>query len=136
MMTAHDGRVRFDPPLTAAPAGRDGVTDDTLPDAVGLLDDDHARAVLAAADGEPLSVGELADRVETSPQTVYRRVDALADAGLLIEGTRPRSDGHHETVYVTSFEQLRVRLRDGSFEASVETGEDATDRLTDLWRRF
>lgn len=111
--------------------------DDPLPAAVGLLDDEYARAVLAIADGDPVSATELVERVDASAQTVYRRVDALTDAGLLAEATRPRSDGHHESVYVATFDELRVRLDDGRFEVSVETrGDDPADRLTDLWRRF
>jgi DNA-binding transcriptional ArsR family regulator len=119
--------------------GAPTVTDDetgTVPDALGLLDDEHARAVLAVADDGPVSASELVDSVDASAQTVYRRVDALREAGLLSEATRPRSDGHHESVYVTSFEELRVRLEDGSFKTSIDTEADAADQLTDLWRRF
>ncbi len=106
--------------------------------AVSLLNDEYARGVLAIADTEPVSATELAERIDALPQTVYRRVETLTDAGLLAEATRPRSDGHHESVYVATFDELRVRLEDGSFDASIEasSGEDAADRLTDLWRRF
>jgi len=136
MTAPHDVRIGFKSLHAVAPAGKDTVTDNSFPDAVSLLEDEHARAILVAADGEPLSAAELAEQVNASPQTVYRRAEALTEADLLAEATRPRSDGHHETVYVTAFRQLRVRLRDGKFEASVETGDDAADRLTDLWRRF
>jgi len=135
-MLTYDARAGFETLCSAVPVGGTRVNENTSPDAVGLLNDDHARAILAAANEEPLSAAELAEQVDASPQTVYRRTDALTEAGLLAEATRPRSDGHHETVYVTIFKQLRVRLRDGAFEASVETGDDAADRLTDLWRRF
>lgn len=116
----------------------DATEDDPFPAVVELLNDEYGRRVLAIADTDPVSARELAERIDASPQTVYRRVEALSDAGLLAEATRPRSDGHHETVYVNTFDELRVRLDDGSFEASVETStaDDAADTLTDLWRRF
>ena len=109
----------------------------TLETVVGLLDDDHARAILTATSDEALSAKELSERCDISQATVYRRVDRLTDAGLLAERTRPRADGHHDTVYVAKLDELTIRLRDGRLEFELDrVGEDIADRLTRLWEEF
>ncbi|WP_337250411.1 winged helix-turn-helix domain-containing protein [Halosegnis marinus] len=122
----------------AAVRGGPPVTDPGFETVVALLDDEYARAVLAATDGRARSATELAATLDASKQTVYRRLERLREAGLVAEATRPRSDGHHETVYTATLERVSVELREGEFAVEVETdGErDAADTLTDLWRRF
>lgn len=107
---------------------------DTL---VGLLDDDHVRTILAATSATPLSASALSERCGVSPSTVYRRVDRLVDAGLLDERTRPRSDGHHDTVYVAALERFELRVEDGDLTWTVDrTDGDVADELTRLWGKF
>jgi predicted transcriptional regulator len=109
----------------------------TLETVVALLDDDHARTILTATSDEALSAKELSERCDISQATVYRRVDRLTDAGLLAERTRPRADGHHDTVYVAKLDELTIRLRDGRLEFELDrVGEDIADRLTRLWEEF
>lgn len=104
---------------------------------VGLLDDEYARAILAETSQQPLSASELAERCDASLATVTRRLEDLAAADLVTEGTRPRTDGHHDTVYVAQLDRLEVRLRDGTFEFDVARRErDMADELTRLWGNF
>lgn len=105
---------------------------------VDLLGDECARRVLVATAGKPRSVPELDELVDVSRQTVYRRLERLREAGLVGERTRPRADGHHETVYEATLSELHVTLtEDGfAFEIEVEPEPDAADELTRLWRQF
>jgi predicted transcriptional regulator len=104
---------------------------------VSLFDDDHVRSILVATSAEPLSAAELAERCEVSVSAIYRRTNRLVDADLLRERTRPRSDGHHETVYVTALERFELSVRDGDLHWSVERTEtDVADELTRLWGKF
>ncbi|ELZ80235.1 hypothetical protein C453_19195 [Haloferax elongans ATCC BAA-1513] len=114
------------------------VADDAeLADIVSLLDDDHVRDILAATSADPLSASALSDHCGVSPSAIYRRVDRLVEAGLLEEQTRPRSDGHHDTVYVASLERFELVVRDGELTWTVEcTDVDVADELTRLWRKF
>lgn len=103
----------------------------------GLLDDEYARTILAETSQEPLSASELADRCDASLATVTRRLNDLETASLITEQTRPRADGHHDTVYVAQLDRLEVRLRNGTFEFDVSRRDrDMTDELTRLWGRF
>ena len=101
---------------------------------VDLLDDEHVRSILAATSAEPLSATELSERCDVSPSSIYRRVERLAEADLLDDRTRPRSDGHHETVYVAVLDRFEVRVRDGDLEWTVERRRrDVADELTRMW---
>lgn len=114
------------------PVDPDPLDDD--PDALELLVDEHARAILAATSEATLSAGELAERCDVSRQTVYRRLERLDAAGLVAERTRPREDGGHETVYAATFERATVELDGGSIAVDVERREpDPTDELYRLW---
>ena len=126
-------------PTIMSPASDDpGVSDDpTLESVVELLDDEHARSILTTTSVDPLSAKELSERCDVSQATVYRRVERLTAVGLVAERTRPRADGHHDTVYVAVLDELSIRLRDGELEFDLERrGDDVADRLTRLWEGF
>jgi predicted transcriptional regulator len=103
---------------------------------VGLLDDDYARGILAAASEETRSAKELAEAIDASLPTVYRRVEDLVDAGLLAEETELRSDGNHHSVYVTTLSRVELELSEGTFEMQLETKTDVADRFTDMFERL
>jgi predicted transcriptional regulator len=106
---------------------------------VDLLDDEHVRTILAATSAEPLSAAELGERCGVSTSGIYRRTDRLVDVDLLRERTRPRSDGHHDTVYVAALERFELTVRDGELEWAVDRATEETDvadELTRLWGQF
>lgn len=106
----------------------------TLETVVGLLDDQYARTILTAVSIEHMSATELADHCDCSLPTAYRRLERLEAAGLVAERTRPRTDGHHDTVYAATLDQVAIRLRDGQLQLTVERrDDDPAGRLADLW---
>lgn len=111
--------------------------DPDLASLIALLDDDSARTILTETSSEPRSATELAEHCDASLSTVTRRLNDLADAGLVEDRTRPRSDGHHDTVYAATLDRFEVRLRDGDLEFELDrTDRDAADELKDLWEKF
>ncbi|WP_211290193.1 winged helix-turn-helix domain-containing protein [Natrinema ejinorense] len=102
-----------------------------------VLDDDYARDVLRATSRTPMTVQELRDVSEASPSTLYRRVERLQRVGLLERQTRPRRDGHHDTVYAANLSGIHITLDDGHFEFELDRpSEDVADRLQQLWSDF
>ena len=115
----------------------DPLVADDLSTLVGLFDDEHVRTILAATSAEPLSAVALSERCGVSTSAVYRRVDRLVDADLLDERTRPRSDGHHDTVYVAALERFELRVADGDIDWTIDRADpDVADELTRLWGKF
>lgn len=99
-----------------------------------LLDDEYARAILTATSREPMSANELAAAIDASPPTVYRRVEDLQAAGLLVEDLQYESSGHHYGVYRTVVERVTVTFENGEYTVTVEGVEETTaDRFTRLY---
>lgn len=111
--------------------------DPDLETVVELLDDAYAREILTATSTEPMTATELSERCDASLSTVYRRTERLVEADLLGERTRPRADGHHDTVYFATLDSVEVRLRDGELHVEVERDrDDLADGLTALWENL
>jgi predicted transcriptional regulator len=81
-----------------------------------------------------MSAKRLSERCDASKPTIYRRIERLEDAELLVEQTRPDPDGNHYSVYAANLKRVTVELADGEFSLRVEReGTDAADRLTSMW---
>jgi predicted transcriptional regulator len=113
------------------------MADVDLATVVALLDDEHVRSILVATSEAPRSATELAERCELSTSSIYRRLDRLTEADLVGERTRPRSDGHHETVYASRLDRFEVTIRDGELSWEIEReSDDVADQLTRLWGKL
>ncbi|MFB6075046.1 MAG: ArsR/SmtB family transcription factor [Haloarculaceae archaeon] len=99
-----------------------------------LLDDEYARAILAATSREAMSAEELSDACEASPPTVYRRLERLREADLVTARRELDPDGHHYEVFRARLSRVTVDLADGEYRVQVERREqDAADRFTELF---
>ena len=113
------------------------MADVDLATVVALLDDEHTRSILAATSDRPLSANELSEHCGVSTSSIYRRLDRLTDADLVAERTRPRSDGHHETVYVSRLHRFELTVTDGELRWDIDReSDDVADQLTRLWGKF
>jgi len=115
--------------------------DPDIEEVTGLLHEDTARRILTATCTEHMSATELHEYCDVSRPTVYRWLERLEAAGLISERSRPRPDGHHDTVYVATFERLTVELRDDGLDVEVERTEataldDRADWLTNMWEEL
>ncbi len=105
-------------------------------DVFALLDDEYARAILAALSHQPMTATTLSDQCKMSLTTVYRRLSLLEQCGLIVSETVVDADGHHEERYRTEFEELRVRLDDGEFQVRLSAAtlsKEFADSFTALW---
>jgi len=98
----------------------------------GILEDESTRTILAETSVQPLSASELADCVDASKPTVYRRIERLERYDLVESRTRPDADGHHHQVYAATFDRLTVDLVDGEYEFELERTEPMADTFTRL----
>ena len=89
-----------------------------------VLGDERARRILALASERPRSAEELAERLEVSGPTVYRRLDVLEDHDLLRQDRRVDDDGHHHKVYETTLESARFDVEDGEFVIDLTLTRD------------
>lgn len=66
---------------------------------LSVLSDDHARDILVTISEEALPAREIADRLDISKPTVYRRLNRLEDVGVLSTSLAYDPDGHHRQQY-------------------------------------
>ncbi len=125
---------------TATPPSQPGWLDDDPvdPNAVlTALEDDACRSILEAAQSEPLTATELSERCDVPTSTAYRKVEQLADAGLLESQIRINTTGKHATEYRTCVDNIVVSfgddgigveltdpVRDNEAQASYATADD------------
>ena len=106
--------------------------DENLETVAGLLEDEYARQILRETSLERLSAAALAERCNASKATAYRRIERLREQDLLEAHQEFDPDGHHYETFVAAFEELTVRLEDGSFAVTLERTTDPADRFQDL----
>lgn len=70
--------------------------------------DDDCRAILDATDDEALSANEVSEACDLALSTTYRKLDALADAGLVEERTRIRRSGKHASEYLRLVDRVTI----------------------------
>ena len=98
------------------------------------LDDPACRTIIKELD-EPMTANELADETDIPLSTLYRKIDLLTDASLVVETTEIRDDGHHTSQYRTAVEAVNIELDENrEFDVTIERPPKTTDeRLERLW---
>lgn len=97
------------------------------------LDDETSREILAQTSETERSAQELADVIDVSVTTIYRRLETLKNEGLVHEGIRIEKDGNHRRVYRATIKRIEVDINDERVTTRVEWDEDMADRFTRLW---
>lgn len=101
-------------------------------DLTDLLADDCAREILVATKAEARSAAELSDRIGASEPTVYRRLERLQDADLVVEEVQVVTDGKNYSVYRARLDGVELDLTDDGFDVTVSRRERMADRFTRL----
>lgn len=95
------------------------VDDRPIEETLDILGDSQARAVLAALDRESQSAKELADRLNLSLPTIYRRINRLEEQGLIEHRSVISIDGNHYKVYACDFDSAVISLQDGEYDVQI-----------------
>jgi len=104
--------------------------DEDVREIASLLADECTQTILIETATEPMSAEELSDVSDVSPQTVYRRLEALAEHDLITEDLQPDSEGHHYKVYTATLDRVVVDLTSDGFELTLSRRDRMADRFT------
>lgn len=77
---------------------------------LGLLSNDYARAIMAEISDEALPAREIAQRLDISRATVYRRLDWLEEAGVLKSTMSCEPNGNHRQRFRVIVDRLALSL--------------------------
>ncbi|MFB6130004.1 MAG: ArsR/SmtB family transcription factor [Salinigranum sp.] len=105
---------------------------DDLP-VLDLLGDRTVRAILVVAQEQPRPVKEIAEACDVAPSTIYRHVDDMLAADLLVERTKVETDGSHHSVYEANVDHVDVDLARDGFVIEVQASQSPSERFTRIW---
>ena len=83
---------------------------------LSLLGDEYTREVLQAISEAAAPAKEIAEEINVSRTTVYRRLDRLKEAGLVRASMVYDPSGHHKQQYEVAVDRIQLNLDDGSLE--------------------
>lgn len=98
-----------------------------------VLESEVARKILALADDDPVSAETVAEETGASLPTVYRRLNALEEFGLLQSETQIDPDGNHYETYRTTVDRFTIEIGEDDLEVEVERPRDMVDRFEAFW---
>ncbi|MEF8819885.1 MAG: winged helix-turn-helix domain-containing protein [Haloferacaceae archaeon] len=104
-----------------------------IEDILDTIGDRRARHVLASIAHEPRSAKEIAEELDLSLPTVYRRIEELEDYELVEGRTEIATDGNHYRVFECAFDSTVISLDDGEYEVQIFREGNVPDRFADLW---
>lgn len=78
-----------------------------------VMSDADCRIILEAVGTEALTASEISDVCELSISATYRKINILAETGLLEEEIRVRRSGQHASEYTRSVDDIVISLDDG-----------------------
>ena len=105
----------------------------SIEEILNTIGDQHARRVLAAISQTPKSAKDLAEEVDLSLPTVYRRIEMLKEYDLVKDRTLVAEDGNHYKVYESNFESTVISLQDDEYKVRIYREENLPDRFSQLW---
>ena len=93
-----------------------------------LLKSESARRIVCTIE-EPMTAAEVADACGIPRSTAYRKLQAMAEAGLL-----RKQEGGDAARYAVDFEVIVVRDLNGDLELDLEVPtRSASEQLSTLW---
>ena len=94
---------------------------------LAALDDPDCRAILEATSEQSLTAAEIGEACDLPSSTAYRKIDVLADAGLLEEELRIRRSGKHVSEYACGVDDVNVSVGVDGVHLSVSHCEPDAD---------
>lgn len=107
--------------------------DPTVEEILDTIGDRSARSILAAIGEKPQSAKELANQLDLSLPTVYRRLEVLQEHNLVTTKTLVAEDGNHYDVYESNFNSTVISLEGDEYDIRVFRQNHLPDRFSQLW---
>ena len=98
---------------------------------MSALNDKKSRRILSETTQEALSAGEISDRCDIPLSTVYRKLEQLVDAGMLVERVRLSSYPDYTREYLLDVTALTVDIGDESGVSLVVSRRSPSSELSD-----
>lgn len=98
-----------------------------------IFGDRLCRKILVLASAQPVSADDLAEQLDVSKPTVYRRVNALHEHDLLSQQQQFDIDGNHYQQFETTLEQVVFEIDDGGYNIQLQMRQSLADQFESFW---
>lgn len=98
-----------------------------------VFGDELARRLLVLASDRPVAVDDLADQLDVSEPTVYRRVNTLLEYDLVSEHQEVADDGNHYKTFETALKRAAFEIEAGGYNIDLELRQSLVDQFDAFW---
>lgn len=98
-----------------------------------VFGDSIARATLVVASEQPVTAQDLAERLDVSCPTIYRRIGPLVDANLLRERQGIDQSGNQPSEYRTVLDEVTLAVESGEYEVDIRLRQDLAEDFESMW---
>lgn len=98
-----------------------------------VFGDELARRILVLASDRPVAAHDLAEQLEVSEPTVYRRVNTLLEYDLVRENQEIDADGNHYKSYETALKRASFEIEAGGYNIVLELRRNLADQFDAFW---
>lgn len=102
-------------------------------DVFDVFGDALSRQILVLASEQPLSADDLAEYLDTSAPTVYRRLNGLQEYDLITESQQIDTDGNHYQTFETTMKRISFELTEGGYKIDLQMRHSLADRFDSFW---
>ena len=103
-------------------------------DLIRLLGKKHTISVLEITE-TPKSADEISDEADVPLGTVYRRIESLTEAGLLLhEDDVLTDDRRRKGVYRRNVEEITIDFSESPYSVTVTEASRVRNRLDEVWQ--
>lgn len=102
-------------------------------DVFDVFGDALARRILVLASDRPLSADDLAQQLEVSRPTIYRRVNALIDYDLLRESEQIDVKGNNYQSFETTLQRVTFEIDNGGYNIDLTMRQSLAEQFDSFW---
>lgn len=102
-------------------------------DIFDVFGDTLARRILILASERPLSADELAEHLDVSEPTIYRRLNALQDYDLLSQQRQLDPEGNHYQTVETTLRKVVLEIEEGGYNVNLQLRQSLADQFDSFW---
>ena len=100
---------------------------------IDVIGDSTTREILATLNVESFSVKELAEELDLSQPTVYRRLEQLEEHDLVTKRSIISSDGNHYNLYDCNFKSVVITLQNDEYDIWLCRKDSVVEKFAELW---
>lgn len=98
-----------------------------------VFGDQLARRILVLASDRPVAAHDLAEQLDVSEPTVYRRVNTLLEYDLLRENQEIDADGNHYKTFETALKRASFEIEAGGYNIDLELRRSLANQFDAFW---